>query len=191
MKHNIFSKEEKISEKSFSQGFFISILSIFLCIVALCSITYAWFNGSVQSNKNNIQSGHFSVDVTSVIPVVSDDATTASAISPDENGVYRLASGTYTVTLTPTDQTNVKGYCMVTINGVQYPTDVIVNESTVSDAYPNSNSPFTFQIVLAEDSTLVVNSRWGVPASPQISKDGTLSIQASSTQGEPEEATAE
>ena len=64
-------KSEKISENIFMQNIIISIVAILLCIVVLCSLSYAWFNNSVSSDANTLGAGNFDVEVVSVIPNVS------------------------------------------------------------------------------------------------------------------------
>ena len=39
---------EKLSDKAFARLALTSILGILVCIICLCSTTYAWFTGSVQ-----------------------------------------------------------------------------------------------------------------------------------------------
>lgn len=49
--------KEKLTEKAFKQSIILSFLSIFLCIVALCSTTFAWFTDEVSTGSNKIVSG--------------------------------------------------------------------------------------------------------------------------------------
>ena len=65
---NILNSKEKISEKAFSKSLLISVISILLCIVALCSITYAWFSDEALTSNNVMTAGKFYLDasVTSV-----------------------------------------------------------------------------------------------------------------------------
>ena len=46
---------EKLSDKAFARLAITSILGILVCIVCLCSTTYAWFTGSVQVNSNTLK----------------------------------------------------------------------------------------------------------------------------------------
>lgn len=185
---NIFStNDEKITEKAFSQSLIISVLSILLCIVVLCSLTYAWFTQDVSSNTNKLQSGHFDFNV-SVIRGENDEVAEASenTIVADASGAYTLdAVDTYTITLELTKETTAKGYCIVTVNGEEYRTEVIVNEQTKSETYPGENAPFTFKIKTTEANTTVkVESRWGVPADSTIEKGDTLTVEASQISNE-------
>ena len=75
------------------------------------------------------------------------------------------------------------------ILGNEYRTDVIVNENTVSESYPTANSPFVFQIKLSEESTIEIESKWGIPADPVIVKGTTIDTTVLSSISD--EATAE
>lgn len=165
-------QDKKITEKAFSQNIIISVAGILLSIIMLCSSTYAWFTASVLSDTNKVESGHFSIDVVSVAPVVND--VVGDAVTPDASGKYTLAEGKYMITLAPTVESTVKGYCLITVNGESYRTDIIVNDNTVTDEYPTSNSPFVFYIIVAESTTLNVESRWGIPANVDILADSTI-----------------
>ena len=142
----------------------------------LCSTTYAWFTVGISSGDNKVEAGHFSIDVT-VAPVVND--VVENAIDPNASGVYTLSAGTYKITIAPTDATNVKGYCLITANGAEYRTDVIVNERTATDEY-GANSPFVFNITVEETTALTLESRWGIPANSNVTAGGTLTLSPSS-----------
>ena len=60
---NILNSKEKISEKAFSQSLLISVISILLCIVALCSVTWAWFSTEISSSSSDIKSAYCDVTV--------------------------------------------------------------------------------------------------------------------------------
>jgi hypothetical protein len=158
------------------QGLVVSIVGILICIVALCSATYAWFSGDVQSNSNNIKAGHFGIEVVSIVRDDDGEVSLAaeSTILPDASGSYVLGEGKYTITLRPMEESTVKGYCVVTVNGIEFSTDVIVSDNTVSESYPTPNSPFVFYIEVAEEATVLFDSKWGIPAFPTIVNGETL-----------------
>lgn len=171
--NNFFdSQDKKITDKAFSQNIIISVAGILLSIIMLCSSTYAWFTASVMSDTNKVESGHFSIDVVSVAPVVND--VVGDAVAPDASGKYTLAEGKYMITLAPTAESTVKGYCLINVNGEKYRTEIIVNDETATEEYPTSNSPFVFYIIVAESTTLNVESRWGIPANVDILADSTI-----------------
>ena len=177
MKNFFDCKDEKITEKAFSQSLIISVVSILLCIVALCSMTYAWFTAETTSSSNTLKSGSF--DITVNIAKTNGGVSTASETVIFENGKCNLTeAGTYTVTLTTTDTTKVKGYCVVTINGTQaYRTGVIVNEAALNDEYQIVTNPFAFTIKTNQpDSVVEIVACWGVPAEPTINTTEPIEV---------------
>ena len=46
---------EKLSDKAFARLALTSILGILVCIICLCSTTYAWFTGSVRVKGNKFK----------------------------------------------------------------------------------------------------------------------------------------
>ncbi len=58
------TKYEKITKNAFSQSVIISVVSILMCIVVLCSLTYAWFASETSSSSNTLMSGYFDVKIT-------------------------------------------------------------------------------------------------------------------------------
>ena len=174
---NIFdAKDEKITEKAFLQSTIISIVSILMCVVMLCSLTYAWFNESVQSSSNSITAGHFTAKVVSVVRTADKQA-----VSPNDSGIYVLETGEYAITLNVTDETTSRGYCVVTINDTVYCTEAIVNNRTKNEIYNRVSAPFVFRIRVTESSADVkIESRWGIPADPNLRFDGYITIPTTS-----------
>ena len=193
MKNFFDTKDEKITEKAFSQSLLISVLSILLCIVALCSITYAWFTGSTSSGNNTLVSGSFDVEID--IVKLNDDGTEVTGDADAvvlENGIYTLTPGEYKVTLTPTDDATVKGYCVITlVEGDKTKverTEVITNSETATVDY-TENAPFTFYIVTTSaDATVEIEAHWGVPSDPVIAENGELTVEVKQTNSESNEA---
>ena len=179
MKNFFDCKDEKITEKAFSQSLLISVLSILLCIVALCSMTYAWFTGETASSSNTLTSGSFDVEVN--IVKAEDVAATASEAVVFADGKYTLTTpGTYTVTLKPTADATVKGYCTVTIDDSVYKTEVILDEDMVDEIYTAKTSPLQFTIVTEKADTVVkLESYWGVIVLPNIKENTKITVQES------------
>ena len=181
MKNFFDTKDEKITEKAFSQSLLISVLSILLCIVALCSITYAWFTGSTSSGNNTLVSGSFDVEID--IVKLNDDGTEVTGDADAvvlENGIYTLTPGEYKVTLTPTDDATVKGYCVITlVEGDKTKverTKVITNSKTATVDY-DENTPFIFYIITTSaDAMVEIEAHWGVPADPIIEAGVKLKV---------------
>ncbi len=177
MKSLFDCKEGQVSEKALSSNVIVSFLSIILCLIALCSMTYAWFTESSVSNSNTLVSGRFDFEV---YINKSDDTTAAGIITPvsenEEQGsvTYNLSRGTYTVILDLNNDSTAKGYCTVKIGGVEKHTGVIVGEHTVNREDYALSDPFEFTMIIEADNTVVeFKQHWGVSASSFVEKDHT------------------
>ena len=165
-------KTDKLTDKAFSRLVITSVIGILVCIACLCSTTFAWFTGATSSSKNTVVSGQFDLARPDV-QFVGEDASSSFAIEATQNeGIWSCeltSAGTYTITLTATDDSTVKGHCVVVIgDGDPINTDaIIVAEVAERDQIPQSN-PFTFTITVDAPTTLTLQPRWGVVASPDI-----------------------
>ena len=181
MKNFFQCKDEKITEKAFSQSLLISVVSILLCLVALCSMTYAWFTGSTSSGNNTLVSGSF--DVTIVVSRVEDGVATAStgALEPESNTegkyTYKFQPGTYEITLKLTDTSTVKGHCVVTINGgEEQHTAAIIGTNTANVENKELTDPFKFKITITKETTVVLEPRWGVVVNADIDYNEEIKV---------------
>ena len=182
LKNFLTSNNEKITDKAFLQSLFISVISILLCLVALCSMSYAWFTEGTSSSSNTLMSGSFALDIS--VSQSDNDVATASAIVVSEvsgeKGIYTCTlptSGKYLVTLTCGDST-AKGHCTVKINGCEKNTAVIIGASTANKGSYAINDPFAFTIQTTENDTVVeFRPVWGV-AVPDIEKNQTYPTDA-------------
>ena len=159
--------DEKITEKAFLQGVVISILSIVLCIVGLCSMTYAWFTTDLSSSENIIESSSFSLDI-----YVTDENGQTIILSVNPNGTFThlFDPGEYNVVLKITDDTTAsKGYCDITVDFTQKE-----QTSPISMDKSIGVHPFEFTIVIHGDSEVITfEPKWGISASPDISNGDT------------------
>ncbi len=117
IKNIIFnSDKERLTDKAFKQSITISVVGIILCMIALCSATWAWFSDSVSSPANSIQSANCNVSVS-----VTSDGTPVDPV----DGKYTFYKGkAFTIKLTATG-TAETAYCILNINGIDYYTDQI------------------------------------------------------------------
>ncbi len=155
----------------------VSVVSILLCLVVLCSMTYAWFTSETSSSSNTLMSGSF--DITVNIAKIEGEAATANETVIFADGKYTLTqAGDYTVTLTPTGEATVKGYCIVTIdNNMVFGTGVILDENMVDETYKDPTAPFVFKIVTNKIDTVVsFESHWGVLVDPDIQEDTIIRV---------------
>ena len=190
----LHTKHEKLSEKVFIQNIAVSVISILICAVALCSMTWAWFNASTSNSSNSIQTGTFALsasvekeennsqasaqDPNTPQPAAETGESSALSISPTtstkQSGktVYELpASGTYTITLIPTQESTVsRGYCVVTVYSSVTQSSVSYTTGSIS-----RNTPFTFTLSTNEIYMEVsFEAVWGTPATPEITENENI-----------------
>lgn len=155
---------EKLSDKAFSRLALTSILSILICITCLCSTTYAWFTGSVQSGDNKIQTA----DACLLSVSVYKDGT-EKAIIDTENAATLDCEGTYTVTLTLPKE-SASGYLVLTVNGQKYYSDYLQGNDDIEQTLT-----FTLNVLAARSVTFT--ARWGIYSGECHVKNGeTLTI---------------
>ncbi|MBQ8311209.1 MAG: hypothetical protein IJX80_09395 [Clostridia bacterium] len=190
MKNFFDCKDGKITEKAFSQSLIISVVSILLCLVALCSMTYAWFTSETSSSSNTLMSGSF--DLTINVSKVENDVAIASDIQVEPDianvGKYKctLEQGTYEISLTLTDKSNVKGHCVVKIgSSEEQHTAAIIGEQTANvDEVEMKTDPFKFKITVTETTEVTLEPRWGVVVDPDIQYGSTYPVPEVVDEGE-------
>lgn len=149
---------DKLTDKAFSRMMLTSVLGILVCLVCLCSATWAWFTADVSNNSNTIGTGQFDLEVEVSIGDVRLERST------DRTNVHTFEkAGLYTVTLKMTEDTTVtKGYCIITVNGKTYKTASINNV--------DGTNPFKFTLDVKEDGmTVEFTSAWGIPIPEEVS----------------------
>ena len=174
MKNILDLKNEKITEKVFLQSIIVSIVSILLCIIMLCSLTYAWFTSETESGSNTIISGSFDVKI--AVSNVADESAIESNLNDKGKYYYELQPGTYEISFKLTEESTVDGHCMVMIgsDAVQH-TDAIIETSTADTG--NENMPdFKFTIKVTEKTTVILEPLWGVVVEPDISNGELIDV---------------
>lgn len=138
------TKQPKLTDKAFMHSIAVSIFSIILCLIALCSVTWAWFDDSVSSASNNIRASSCDVSVE-----VTEDGTLQTAVS----GKYILKKDKkYTITIKAEGEAR-SAYCIFTIGGTQYYTEQI------STSAPDN--VMTFTLTFTEDTDVEIATGWG------------------------------
>lgn len=164
-------KTQKITDKAFVRFVATSVFGILVCIACLCSSTFAWFTTTLDSGSNTITSGVFDHKITVEIIDAEDGEPITVTADGEVQSCTLDRDKSYTVKLDPTDATTVKGYCVITIDGVEYHTDTY---GAVSDG---SLKTLTFTLTLpAGDGTATVTFKphWGIAAVKHIHGDDTI-----------------
>lgn len=160
-------KYGKIREKVILTRGVMTIVVVLMCLAAMGFSAYAYFSDGVSSQITTIQTAKFDLNVT-----VADSGATREPIEGEEK-TYSLPAGTYTVTLTRTDDsTATTGFCEV---------EIIIGEdkTTLYTAQINAeNSPLTFTLVISNEVTVKFAPKWGSAAASQIANGETVTLPA-------------
>ena len=151
------SKTEKLSEKSLTKAMVSSIVSMLLCVMALFSLTYAWYNDSVNTGGSTLTAATFSIDVQ--LSRMSNGARAVETpIEFSPTGEYTLARGVYKAVLTAYGTSKYGGYAVID-NGEEIPYHTIVMTPKETDSTP---STMTVMVYVPKDNTVVkFSSLWG------------------------------
>ena len=160
------NSENKMSDKAFNRLIFTSVLSIVLCLVLLCSTTYAWFADGVTQGGNEIKAANeclLSVTVTK-----NGESTPLENI---ESGVTLNEGATYRVDLSlPKDSSS--GYCIISVGANQYFSEYLTRH--------DSDAPKTLTFYVKCDATfdnVTFTSHWGIYSRDcDVYADNTLVI---------------
>lgn len=139
---------EKLTDKAFSRLVLMSVLAILICIVCLCSTTYAWFTDNVPSNGNQIKSAE-SCDLSVTVTHSGIELTEI------ENGVELVADEVYTVTLT-LPSGSASGYCLIEADGNVYYSEYIARHTD------ETAQTVSFTVKVKETQTVTFTKRWGI-----------------------------
>ena len=120
----IGSKQNKLTEKGFTQSITVSVISILLCIIALCSVTWAWFSTEISSSSSDIKSAYCDVTVS----VMNE----GSKLDPID-GKYSFAKDiAYKIHITATGSAET-AYCILKIDGEETPPADPASEDNTTD----------------------------------------------------------
>ena len=142
--HESNKVNDKITEKAFRQNMMISVIGVILCIIILCSTTWAWYTAGISSVDNTIKSAYCNVSVT-----VEGDG---GALEPTDGAYTLLAGGAYEFKIYATG-TAGSAYCILNIDGNDYYT------AQIPTAEPGNFITFTLQF--SGDTEVEVITRWG------------------------------
>ena len=188
MKKYSVSNEEKLTDKAFLHSVTVSIFSILLCIIMLCSITYAWFSTDISSGGNKLESGYFELE----IAVAKDSVTLASDNTVDltkNGGVWscNLTEGTYIATLKLAHDATAKGYCYFTVGSDKYYTGTIIGaDNPDKESFPGGLEEITLTIKVETGAQAAVKfePRWGIPSASNVGNGDTITVSTTVNSGE-------
>lgn len=159
---------ERLTDKAFTRLLLTSVLGILICLVCLCSVTWALFSVDISNSQNQLVSGVYDLSVTVV------NETTGDAVDVRKDGVGDSvctlgAPGRYVVTLAVSDEATVqKGHCLVKAGGKTQKTAAI---------YAGAEGSISFAIETQTDAlTVCFVPTWGLPAEFDVDNGGSLTF---------------
>ena len=139
---------EKIADKAFSHLMISSFLAIFVCIVCLCSSTFAWFYDSAPSVGNKLQT----MEECLLTVTLKNDGT---ALDDIVNGVELEAEKVYEVTLALPGG-SAPGYCIIKTDSGEYYTPYIAHHNNAEAEV------VSFELTVGTTQTVKFITRWGI-----------------------------
>ena len=143
--------KEKPTEKAFLRSITVSVLGILLCMIALCSTTWAWYSKNIYSSSNTVYAANCymlisvqRIDGESLIDVENLDGK----YQVDENVEYKIS-------LKAIGSAN-SAYAIINYNGALYYTEQfkVYPEYFMAEA-------FTFTLTFSKNTHIEIYSRWG------------------------------
>lgn len=141
------SKKDDLADKTFMQSITVSILGMVLCMVALCSMTWAWFSADISSNSNSIKSATCNLTILIGDVAISDD--TFTFVKEKEYTVKMIAEGTAN-----------SAYCILKSDGNSYYT-VQIPMSADEEQRAVLPNYIIFNLKFSNDTTVEFTKRWG------------------------------
>ena len=175
-----FDTNENIADRAFVQSIAVSVVGILLCIVALCSATYAWFVADISS-QNTISAAYFDLDVTvyDITQLMTtqtvaegengtegEPTTTADPVLLAEDyGVYTLQAGhIYKVTISvAAEATASKGYCDMVVYANSNTTTYRSLDVTQDSNGSSTSIVFQMKVTGTGTANVVFQPKWGAP----------------------------
>lgn len=145
------SDSNRLTEKAFKQSITISFIGILLCMVALCSVTWAWFSAEISSSPSDIRSAYCDVTVS----VANEN----NILDPVDGKYNFIKNKAYQIQITATGSAET-AYCILKIDGADYYTAQIPTQTGIV---------FTLQFE-AEVTEVEVITRWGTSSVPAANR---------------------
>ena len=153
---------EPMTDKAFLRVVLTSGLAIFLCIVCLCALTYAWYAEGLSRYD-----GKLAMDENCLLEV--EVSCNGALLEDIESGVKLNAGATYMVTLKLPGNTD-SGYCLISSDEDIYYTDYILRH-TEEDV-----KTVSFELTVDKTQVVAFTPRLGIYNLDSDVVDGELSI---------------
>ncbi len=145
---------KKLSDKALIRLIITSVLGILLCIVFLCSTSYAWFTESVEGKNNSIKTAGECL-LTASVSQGGEEIINITA--SDENGkTLSDMQGEYSVSLT-LPMGSSSGYLIISVDGQNYYSEYLKRNET-------QDQSLNFTITVNTPKSIKFTTHWGIYA---------------------------
>ena len=154
----------KLTDKAFSRFIGTAMLGILVCIACLSSATWAWFNAADGSQPSTIRGGSFDQEI-SIEILGSGGVVTLSPLGETKQSCELERGKSYTITLSPSEQTTVKGYCVITVDGEKY------NTGSFGIDTEDIDETLVFTLTLPDGvgvTEVIFESHWGIAVNKHV-----------------------
>lgn len=127
-----------------------SLIGLFLCIACFCGTTWAWFSVSRSSNIASVKTASYEVNIG-----LTDSSQTNKIELLDGKSTYRAnlsENHSYTFCLEAEGEATT-GFCKITFEGMEYYTDQIAKDSSLS-----------FTVNTSQNKEIQIECFWGTCA---------------------------
>ena len=174
---------EKLTDQAFNRLLITSLFWIFLAVVCLCSVTWAWFGTSISSPPITLEAGTYNAEMTvyATSQAAGADGTvteTLTELAPYEidGTIQRYAFDKdvlYRGRVDLSDSTS-NGYCKIYVDGLKTVYANLVTEDGV----------FEFAVRISANTTVSIETRWGIYSGESAFEDGdTIELTVPSVSG--------
>ena len=135
----------------------------------------------MSSSNNTLVAGSFDVTISVIKTSAESRSVNAITVTQDTSdpGVYSCTlpeSGVYTVIFKLTDESTVKGHCIVKVGSdSEKHTEAIIGEQTENLQDRALSDPFTFTIEVFAPTAVTFEPRWGEVVTPDITNEQVYS----------------
>lgn len=177
---------EKLTDQAFSRLLITSLVWIFLAMMGLCSVTWAYYGSTISIGTNTLEAGTYNAYMTvcATAQMVDEDGSVTEVLTEItpmeiEGTIERYAFEKdlfYRVQVDLADSTS-NGYCKIYVDGL----DTVYANMRTEDGI------FTFLVRVSEETAVSIETRWGIYSGESAFENGeTLALSVPATESDTE-----
>ena len=156
-------KHGKVREKVMLTRIAMTVTIVIMCLAAMSITAYAYFSYNISSGSNIIKAAHFETKVSIQITDENEEAVDINPITSNYQ-TYKVgldAGKTYTVTITPTENSTAKtGFVVITANGCEktYHTQQLGIDTNIGEG---ETKTISFKLIVTDKTDVHFLAHWG------------------------------